>query len=101
MRRGATRSNVAATLRQPQSTERVLVSKWMISLGLAALFIVTRVAYSNTIAPWAPCTTEPVSLLLFVEPDCRGCLTIYADFQAETSMRVVSTSEVDGYNSLV
>ena len=73
---------------------------WTLSLGLAALLTLTSAARSNTIAPWLLDITEPVSLLLFVEPDCTECRAAHFDLQGEAPMRIASTLAVEGYDSL-
>jgi len=73
---------------------------WTAILGLAMLLALTSAARSNTIAPWLLDITEPVSLLLFVEPDCEECRATYFDLQGEAPMRVAATSEVEGYGAL-
>jgi len=73
---------------------------WTATLGLAALLTLTSAARSNTLAPWLLDITEPVSLLLFVEPDCAECRAAHFDLQGEAPMRVASTLAVEGYDSL-
>lgn len=73
---------------------------WTLTLGLAALLTLSSAARSNTITPWLLDLTEPVSLLLFVEPDCAECQAAHFDLQGEAPMRVAATSAVEGYGAL-
>lgn len=64
---------------------------------LVALTALAGTARSNVIAPWLLSVTEPVSLLLFVTPDCVGCSEIYSDVREAAPILVVSHEPVPGF----